>query len=293
MQSFTIKDIENLTGIKAHTLRMWEQRYKFFTPKRKESLHRFYDNEDLKQLLHISFLYNSGWKISRIAALSKNQITDIVRQAAVGEVNYRVFISRLLEASVDFNEYAFVSVLNDIIEKAGFEKCITEVCYPYLVKIGHLWCTNNVIPAQEHFSSYIIQNRIIVETEKLGLKKNVGPEIVLLCPKKEFHELPLLFINYLLKKNGWETMYLGSNVKLDDIEPIITLPHIRYIYMHLLTNFTGLETDDYFENVCTRFTNKRIVASGEGIQKSQRNFTNLTLLKSDQQIYNFIKRETD
>src|SRR5215204_1774106 len=158
MQSFTIKDIENLTGIKAHTLRIWEQRYRFFTPKRKESLHRIYDNEDLKQLLRISFLYNSGWKISKIANLSSDEVQDLVKNAEVGKENYRVFVNHLIEAALDFNEYAFIEQLNRIIETTGFEKSITEICYPFLLKIGHLWSTNNVIPAQEHFSSYIIQN---------------------------------------------------------------------------------------------------------------------------------------
>jgi len=290
MQSFTIKDIENLTGIKAYTLRIWEQRYRFFTPKRKESLHRIYDNEDLKQLLRISFLYNSGWKISKIANLSSDEVQDLVKNAEVGKENYRVFVNHLIEAALDFNEYAFIEQLNRIIETTGFEKSITEICYPFLLKIGHLWSTNNVIPAQEHFSSYIIQNRIIVETNKIVLQKEVVPEIILMCPRGEFHELPLLFINYLLKKQGWGTIYLGTNVKIDEMEPIISLPHIRYLYLHLITNFTGLDADDYFENLCKRLRNKMIIASGEGVRKVQRNFNNLLLLKNDQQITEFIAR---
>jgi MerR family transcriptional regulator, light-induced transcriptional regulator len=289
MQVFTIKDIENLTGVKAHTLRIWEQRYDMFTPKRKESKHRIYDNEDLKQLLRISFLYHSGWKVSKIAALSESQVTELVNQATVGNMNYRVFINQLVEAALDFDENRFVMILNQVTEKIGFEKCMVDLCYPFLVKIGLLWSTNHVIPAQEHFTSYIIQNKIIVETEKLDLGNKL-PSIILMGPKGEFHELPLLFINYLLKKSGWGTVYLGSNIQTGEVAEVVNRPGIHYIYIHTLTNFTGLDVDDYFESLCKTFKDKKIVASGEGIQKIQRSFVNLTVLKTDEQIYNFIRK---
>jgi DNA-binding transcriptional MerR regulator len=165
MQSFTIRDIENLTGIKAHTLRIWEQRYSFLKPQRKESKHRFYNNEDLKQLLCISYLYHNGYKISRIATLSPEEITEKVNAIGATEIKYETITQKLLIAAIDFNEAEFLRFLNEMIEEIGFEKCITEVCYPYLVKVGLLWDTNNIIPAQEHFSSYIIQRKITAETE--------------------------------------------------------------------------------------------------------------------------------
>jgi MerR family transcriptional regulator, light-induced transcriptional regulator len=289
MQVFTIRDIENLTGIKAHTLRIWEQRYDLFTPRRKESQHRIYDNEDLKQLLRISFLYHSGMKVSKIAALSQGQITELVNQATVGNMNYRVFINQLIEAALDFDENRFIGILNQVTEKIGFENCVVDLCYPFLVKIGLLWSTNNVIPAQEHFTSYIIQNKIIVETEKLEVGNKL-PSIVLMSPKGEFHELPLLFINYLLKKAGWATVYLGSNIQTMDAAEVVNRVGIHYLYIHTLTNFTGLDIDDYFESVCKSFSDKKIVASGEGIQKVQRSFVNLILLRTEEQIYDFIRK---
>lgn len=287
MQAFTIKDIENLTGIKAHTLRIWEQRYDFFKPKRKESKHRIYDNEDLKRLLRIAFLYHDGWKVSKIASLSEHAIIAAVQEAPVQSGNYTSHITRLIEAMLDFNELGFNAVLSDIIEKTSFEESIVQVCYPYLVKLGNLWSTNHAIPAQEHFSTYLIQNRVIVETDKLPLKERT-PEIVLICPQGEFHELPLLFINYLLRKNGWSTAYLGTNIKLEELNEIIQTTGAAYIYLHLLTNFTGLSVDDYLESICLRFRSKQIIASGGGAQKSQRPFVNLKVLNSDKSIYDFI-----
>ncbi|HEV7621804.1 MAG TPA: MerR family transcriptional regulator [Flavisolibacter sp.] len=288
MHIFTIRDIENLTGIKAHTLRIWEQRFDVFTSKRKQSQHRFYDNEDLKKLLRIAFLYHNGWKISKIAALTENEVISEIQNSKIVDSNYINYITRLIEAAIDFDESAFIEIIKDIKSKIGFEKCIIEVCYPYLKKLGLLWSTNNVIPAQEHFSSYIIQNMIIVETEQLSSATN-GKTILLSSPKGEFHELPLLFINYLLKKNKWTTLYLGPNIKIPEMQLVCSSKSVSYVYMHLLTNFTGFDATDYFEELSRSLPGINIIASGEGVKKIQRQFTNLTLLKTDQQIYDFIQ----
>jgi MerR family transcriptional regulator, light-induced transcriptional regulator len=288
MHSFTIRDIENLTGIKAHTWRIWEQRYPVFQAKRKESAHRFYDNEDLKQLLRIAFLYHKGWKISKIAQLNTQAILEEVTKTEPGESSYKLYALKFIEAAVDFNEKAFNALLEELIEMIGFEKCITDVCYPYLQRVGLLWVTNRVIPAQEHFSSYIIQNKIIAETEKLN-KPPQTPEVLLFSPQGEFHELPLLFLNYLLRKNDWGVVYLGSNAKFDFLQQFTGNKNLRYLFLHQITNFTHYDADDYFEILIKTFPGKKIVATGTIVTKVQRTFTNLTLLKSDQEIIDFIK----
>jgi DNA-binding transcriptional MerR regulator len=290
MQKFTIRDIENLTGIKAHTLRVWEQRYGFFQAQRKESMHRFYDNEDLKKLLRVAFLYHTGWKISKIATLGEEAVTEEVRKAASAKDSQQAsYVIQLIEAALDFDEYTFSSLLDTVTSQTGFEDCITQVCYPYLQKIGLLWSTNNIIPAQEHFTSYLIQNRIIRETETITRKEKQPPELVLFCPRGEHHELPLLYINYLLKKNNRGTIFLGPNVELSVLEQVATLPSIRYIYFHLITNLTGFFLDDYLEQVCRLFPGKRIIASGISTVHSQRSFANLTILRSDKEIHEFIR----
>lgn len=288
MQNFSIRDIELLTGIKAPTLRIWEQRYGFFKAPRKESRQRYYSNEDLQKLLCISFLYHNGWKVSKIAALTEKDIADEVKKTELGAGNYKTYLQKLLQAAIDFNEAEFVTVLNQLTERIGFEKVIVDVCYPYLKRVGLLWDTNHVIPAQEHFSSYIIQNRIISETEKYAAGQSGSPEIILFCPENEYHELPLLYINYLLRKSGWKVLYLGANIKLPDLKEAAKLPGINYLYLHLLTNFTGLGIDDYFETLRKTFPDKTIVASGRGITQSQRVFVEFHLLKNDEEIYRFI-----
>ena len=289
MQNFSIRNIETLTGIKAHTLRIWEQRYDFFKAPRKDSQHRFYSNEDLKKLLCIAFLYHNGWKVSRIAALADNEVKSEVRNIALSISNYKTYTLQLLQAAIAFNEAAFLQVLNDLIESIGFEKTILEVCYPFLQRVGLLWDTGTIIPAQEHFSSYLIQNRLIIETEAFSTLQQAAPELILFCPENEHHELPLLFLNYLLRKHNWRVLYLGTNVKVDDLKEAAQLAGIRFLYVHLITNFTGVHIDDYLEGMRKAFPDKIIFASGKGIEQSQRTFVQVHLLRRDEEIRNMIK----
>lgn len=290
MQNFTIRQIELLTGIKSHTLRIWEQRYDFFKAQRKESNMRFYTNEDLKKLLCISFLYHNGWKVSRIAALSDEEVREEADKTDINLSNYTTAIQHLLKAAIDFNEAAFVAILNEVSATIGFERLVTDVCYRYMHRVGLLWDTSKIIPAQEHFSSYIIQNKIISETEKFALSQSGDPEILLFCPEKEFHELPLLFINYLMRKHGWRVLYLGPNASMGDVKEAAAVKGIRFLYLHLITNFTGVSLDDYFETLRKSFPDKTILASGNGIEQSQRTFVNLQLLRRDDEIYRFIEK---
>jgi DNA-binding transcriptional MerR regulator len=184
MYQFTIRDIENLCGIKAHTLRIWEQRYKLIEPKRKESQHRLYDNEDLKKLLRVSILYHRGWKISKIAQLAPETLAREIHTGS-GTEEYHYYIAQLVEKSIVFDKDGFVQELDRVIQVLGFEKCIVQVCYPLLQRIGLLWTTGHIIPAQEHFCSYIILHKIIAETDKLPPPEKTAPEIVLFSPHGE------------------------------------------------------------------------------------------------------------
>jgi MerR family transcriptional regulator, light-induced transcriptional regulator len=288
MERFTIRDIENLCQIKAHTLRIWEQRYSFFTARRKESLHRYYNNEDLQVLLQVAFLYHGGMKISHIAALSEKErlgaIANIQQRGGIAEQE----VLSLTHAAATFDERVFRTQLNRVTEQKGLEKAVLEVCFPFLQRIGHLWLTNHVIPAQEHFSSYLIQHKIISETESLQPREAVHPEIILLTPRGEHHELPLLFINYLLRKNGWPVTYLGPNINMRELPQAVT-DRAGLFYIHLLTNLTGSTADDYFESICLAFPDKTFVASGSAIQGIQRSFRNLVPLRTDESILNFVR----
>src|SRR5687767_14826166 len=146
MNHFSIRDIENMSGIKAHTLRIWEQRFQLCCPKRKASKHRIYDNEDLKHILRIAYLYHNGHKISRIAAMTENEIRSLALETKPGAENCEIFINQLMEASIDFNQVYFEKILHTSLLHFGFEKAILSVIFPLLRKIGLLWLTGHIIP---------------------------------------------------------------------------------------------------------------------------------------------------
>lgn len=289
MQQFTIRDVENLLGIKAHTLRIWEQRYNFFAPGRKGSMHRIYNNDDLKLLLQVAFLYHQGWKISRIAALDSAALNAAIAQIPLNGATYPNYVVQLISYALDFNEVAFASLITRLAETIGFERTIEEVCFPFLQRVGMLWVTSHLVPAQEHFSSYLIQNKIIAETEKLPLVYKPA-EIILFAPKGEFHELPLLYLHYMLRKWGWSVLFLGKNIELPVLQQCADQHNIQYLFLHLLTNLTQMDPEVYLEQLIKLFPDKKIVASGTAVHHVQRNFVPVTLLLSDAEIHQFVKR---
>ena len=143
--------------------------------------------------------------------------------------------------------------------------------------------------APKHFSTYLIQNKLIAETAKITTIDS-HPKVLLFCPKGEHHELPLLFLNYILRKNGWGTVYLGLNITKQMLQQFAHHPGVEFLFLHHITNFTEWDPDSYFEDLCKTFQNKNIVAAGTVVHQIQRNFTNLRLLKSDKEIYEFVEQ---
>ncbi len=289
MNQFTIRDIENLSGIKAHTLRMWEQRYNFMTPKRKESNHRFYDNDDLKQILRISYLYHAGIKISKIARLNNEEIVDeIAGKKSENEADF--IIAQLMEASLDFDEIKFEEIINNALQLLDLEQCIIQIVYPYLEKIGLLWVTENLIPAQEHFSSNIVKRKILVAIDGLKQKPTDTAKIVLLfSPPHDHHEIPLLFIQYLLKKNGTRVVYFGDSINVTDIETYCSQKTVTHIHFHLITNFTEKDLNIYLAELSQRFAQYKIIMSGPTVKTVNTCPTNVRLLTSFQETLDYTR----
>jgi DNA-binding transcriptional MerR regulator len=286
MYHFTIRDIENLSGIKAHTLRMWEQRYGLCVCKRKESKHRYYDNTDLKHILRIAYLYHSGYKISRIAQLSPEQIIQLASKRNEND-EYEVMVNQLVEASMDYDQQQFEKIFSSLLRTMGMEKSIEKVIYPFFDKIGLLWMTGHVLPAQEHFCSYLIQKTIIAATNALPPANTSVNKFVLFTPEGEAHELPLLFIQYLIKKKGIKNVLLGKNVSLDVLKQYCAKQPASHLYFHLITNFTNSSAEEYLSKLSMAFADKKIIASGPAIKNIQNIPGNVQLLSSLQQVLSF------
>ena len=209
MSVYSIKDLEHLSGIKAHTIRIWEQRYELFSPQRTATNIRFYSEEDLKLVLNISTLRNHGLKISKIVNMSPQAIIDEVQKWIVESELFEDQIHELTKAMVDMDEFVFNQTLNQNIEKHGFEKAMMQIIYPFMNKIGILWLTNAINPAQEHFISHLVRQKIISVTDQLEYKIE-GPLFFLFLPEGELHELGLLLANYLLRARGVRTVFFGQ-----------------------------------------------------------------------------------
>jgi DNA-binding transcriptional MerR regulator len=298
MNFFSIRDIENLTGIKAHTLRIWEQRHHLFTPKRKESRHRIYDNDDLKYILRIAYLYNRGYKISRIAGLSEEEVSRLALELKPGADNYDIFINQLTEAALDFDTIRFEQVLNNLIQYTGFEQSILQVCFPLLSKIGLLWLAGKAMPAQEHFASALVIKKLLLAIEELDppLPSPMARRRVLLfTPAGELHEIPILFMQYMLKKKGVPYLYVGSNTDALILKTICRQQdeltagnRITQLYFYLVTNLLRTDLGSYLQQLSDLFPDKEIVFAGAKTNSHiARIPRNVRLLKNAEELEKF------
>lgn len=233
--SFTIKELESLSGIKAHTIRIWEQRYQFLKPSRTSTNIRRYNNEELKTLLTVALLNKHGYKISRIDEMPCEQRMEAALHLKDPDARQEYLINELIGCMVDLRSIAFEELLNRQIAEDGVEETITGVVFTFLERVGILWQTNRLRPVQEHITTSIIRQKLISAIERLPLADDESHLFVLFLPEGEFHELGLLYVYYLLRKRGIAVLYLGANVPLKDLEYIAQVKQPDYFYLHLTT----------------------------------------------------------
>ncbi len=286
MHYFTIRDVENLSGIKAHTLRMWEQRYGLNLCKRRESKHRYYDNEDLKYILRIAWLYHSGFRISRIAALSEDEINNLASQNYNADENESM-VNQLVDAGLEYNQEQFEKSLRHAMKTMGLEKTIEKIVYPFFNKIGLLWLTNHLLPAQEHFCTFLIQKLIISAINALPAADNNKYRVFLFTPVKEMHDLPLLLAKYVFKKQGIKSIMAGSNCTIETVKYCCTHQPVTHLYFHLITNFTNCDINAYVKELSEEFADLKIIASGLALKDITSLPSNMQVLHSVHELLNF------
>ncbi len=230
MSTYSIKDLEQLSGIKAHTLRMWEQRYNLMLPKRTDTNIRFYDDEDLKLILNVSLLNDNGYKISKIASMSEEEMRGEVLKLTERSLTYDDQIHSLTLAMIDFDEDRFEKIISTNTLKLGFENTMVNIIYPFLSKIGVLWQTGSINPAQEHFISSLIRQKIIVAIDGQYVDKKANSvKYMLFLPEGELHEMTLLFSYFLIKSRGNRVIYLGQSMPANDLEEAYKVHRPEYI----------------------------------------------------------------
>lgn len=288
MNAFTIKDIENLSGVKAHTIRIWELRYDFLKPQRTGTNIRYYSNEELKIILNIALLNKFGFKISHINKMDIQEIHKKLHSLAPWQAQQERIINELISFMVDLDLERFEETLDTQIKEQGIEKIINETVFPFLEKIGILWITNNINPAQEHLVTNIIRQKIIVGIETTVSQMKSNKTALLFLPEGEFHELGLLYVYYLLKTKGVKVLYLGADVPLDDLEFIVKAKKPDYLYTHLTAVANNFSIEKFMNNIHKKITNIPVIISGHLTVTYKKSIpSNFNFKKSLQEVKNF------
>ena len=219
---FSIKDLENLSGIKAHTIRIWEKRYDILQPMRTDTNIRLYDLASLQKLLNITLLHDYGYKISKIATYPQEKIPSLVREIISSKTAKSHAISEFKMAMMNFDQELFFNTYNWLIAEKSFKEVFHQVFIPLLDELGLLWQSDTITPAHEHFISYLIKQKVLVNTEKLQVLKPTKTDkiFVLSLPMNEIHELGLMYLNYEILLQGYKTVFLGESMPINNLKDI-------------------------------------------------------------------------
>lgn len=263
MATYNIKDVEHLSGIKAHTLRIWEKRYNIVEPKRTKTNIRYYDNEDLKKILNISLLNKHGFKISKLASLENSALQNKLLSLSQESENFDAKIGYLITAMIDFDKPTFEKIFANAVIHLGFQETLLNIIYPFFTRIGILWLTGNIDPAQEHFISNIIRQKIIVAIDNLPeFPRNNIENFILFLPDGQWHEMGLLLSSYLIKKNGHNDVYLGSSLPLESLTEIENVISFKHIVTTVSFSKSDQEVEEEIVNLATMFNDKTIFIGG-------------------------------
>lgn len=262
--SYTIKDLELLTGIKAHTLRIWEKRYQVVTPERTPTNIRYYSDEDLKKLLNISILNRHGFKISNIAKLPNDELSK-----KIISINNKAFdsdskVESLVVDMIEMDEVKFEKDLTNMIINLGFEETFNQVLIPFFEKVGLLWQIGTIYPGQEHFMTNLIRQKMIVAID--GVVPVEKPEkrktFILYLPDGELHEIGLLFYSYIIQKEGHKVIYLGQMVPFDDLLQIVNSQNPEGLVTFITSSLSKEDISEHLDKLTANFNDRKILVSG-------------------------------
>ena len=263
MAVYSIRDLEKLSGIKAHTIRVWEHRYEIIKPQRTKTNIRYYQDEDLKFLLNIALLNKNGIKISKIAKMSLDEVAEKV--ASISEINfeYGTQLDALTISMIEMDEFKFERIISTNIKQIGFERTMLEIIYPFLDKLSVLWLTGSINPVQESFMSYLIRQKLIVaiNNEPLPNEKSADKFLIYL-PEGERQELSMLFMHYLLKSRKNHVIYLGQEISLSDLKDAYPILEPDYIFTMITETFAKEPVQRYVDRLADNFPDCQILLSG-------------------------------
>lgn len=294
MGTFSIRDLEHLSGIKAHTIRIWEQRYELINPKRTETNIRYYDDRDLKLILNIALLKDNGVKISKIAEMSEGEMQREVIRLTEKTQRYPDQINALTIAMVEMDEDRFEKLISTNILKLGFEKTMLNIIYPFLTKIGILWQTGAVNPAQEHFIANLVRQKLIVAIDgQYIMSSDKAKKYILFLPEGELHELTLLFADFVVKSRKNKTIYLGQSLPLPDLKTVNDIHHADFLLTVLTTVPGPGETQKYVNELAAFFPYTQILLTGyQVIGQDIETPENVTIFHRVEQFVSYVEQNS-
>lgn len=264
--TFSIKNLENISGIKAHTLRIWEKRYNLLEPERTDTNIRRYSLESLKTLLNVTLLYNHGFKISKIASLSEDEIPDLVRNIALKSNSEQVSINAFKLAMINFDCELFDNNYDEILQHHNFEYVFIDIFMPLMKELGILWQTGAISPTHEHFITNLVKQKIHVQSELLQRTTTFNedqPIFALFLPENEIHELGILYLNYLILSKGYRTIFLGQSLQTSSLETLYTynttFNFVTYITVEPNKDDIMSYLNDFHEKLLSKTESKLII----------------------------------
>ncbi|MDL5049391.1 MerR family transcriptional regulator [Oscillatoria amoena NRMC-F 0135] len=268
MGQYSIKELEKLSGIKAHTIRIWEKRYQIVEPNRTTTNIRLYSDDDLKRIINVALLNNHGIKISQIARMTHDQVSQKITELSEHKSTSEIFIDQLVIAMVDMDEEKFEEVTSRLTRRYGFERTVTETIYPFLEKIGVLWQAGTINPAQEHFISNLIRQKLILAGASVPVPSKTGRKAILFLPEGEFHEFGLLFFNFIARSKGIYTYYLGQSVPFNDVKAVYAIHKPEFIITAFVSSPAAAHVKAFVEKMAEEFAPATIIASGNSLRNA-------------------------
>jgi len=294
MVVYSIKDMENLSGVKAHTIRIWEKRYGIIQPKRTETNIRYYTDEDLRQLLNVCLLYKNGLKISKIAQLSNEDIKEKINAISGVTLSFEDQLDALMLFILDLDAYNFGKVLSQHIDQIGLERTMDEVIYPLMDKISLAWLSGSFQGAHESFVTQIIKSKIQKEIEQLDEQTDFNPKYLIYLTEGEKQELSLLYMHYLLKKNKCKVINLGNDITLIDVIASIQTLQPKFVFSIFNEEINKNSFENYVNQICKNLKYGKFILTG--YQPTVQNISwpeNTLILKTLKETIDFIQTKNE
>jgi MerR family transcriptional regulator, light-induced transcriptional regulator len=290
---YFIKDLESITGIKAHTLRIWEQRYKIIVPKRTETNIRYYDDDDLRFILNISVLNKQGYKISKIAEMPRQELLNLCQKLAAKDQDKNQLIQELVMAMIAFDEKEFNKIIAVYILKHGLEQTIIKLIFPFLEQCGVLWIVGTIQPAHEHFISNLIRQKLFVSIDNLtGIESKNMHKFLLFVPLGEEHDIGILFANYLLRSKGHKVIYLGSSLPFEELYSIFKVHKPDFIFSTVTSINSNVKIQYFVDTLSAGFPQSQILLSGSQIlgKTDLKIPSNVKLIRNPKEFIDFLEK---